>query len=200
MRFDNSVTRVEAVVSWRPGSVGDSRPLEVARAVVVSPPTRLRWHQRLVAPLGSGVMLPASSVRSILIRRGLPPAAKRGSAAWRRFLRQQAAAMLACDFLTVQTVWLTRIYVLFFVSLERRVEFVASTANSNGGLSGYAKNTAWVAARIALRTPLTARAIDPEPSFRRPHAAAGLLFAWSHLRKLRICRKFTGGRSSGDVA
>jgi hypothetical protein len=27
--------------------------------------------------------------------------------------------MLACDFLTVETVWLTRIYVLFFVSLER---------------------------------------------------------------------------------
>jgi hypothetical protein len=27
--------------------------------------------------------------------------------------------MLACDFLTVETVWLTRIYVLFFASLER---------------------------------------------------------------------------------
>jgi hypothetical protein len=41
--------------------------------------------------------------------------------------------MLACDFLTVETVWLTRIYVLVFVSLERRrVEFVASTANPNG--------------------------------------------------------------------
>jgi putative transposase len=42
--------------------------------------------------------------------------------------------MLASDFLTVETVWLTRIYALFFVSLERRrVEFVASTANPNGG-------------------------------------------------------------------
>src|SRR6266568_750206 len=38
--------------------------------------------------------------------------------------------MLACDFLTVETVWLTRIYVLFFVSLERRrIELVASTSN-----------------------------------------------------------------------
>jgi hypothetical protein len=26
--------------------------------------------------------------------------------------------VLACDFLTVETVWLTRIYVLFFVSLD----------------------------------------------------------------------------------
>ncbi len=32
--FENSVTSVEAVLSWRPGSVGDSRPLEVTRAVV----------------------------------------------------------------------------------------------------------------------------------------------------------------------
>ena len=41
--------------------------------------------------------------------------------------------MLACDFLTVETVWLTRIYVLFFVSLERRrIEFVASTSNPDG--------------------------------------------------------------------
>src|SRR5215218_2525732 len=41
--------------------------------------------------------------------------------------------MLAFDFLTVETVWLTRIYVLFFVSLERRrIEFVASTSNPDG--------------------------------------------------------------------
>ncbi len=41
--------------------------------------------------------------------------------------------MLACDFLTVETVWLTRIYVLFFISLERRrVEFIASTRNPDG--------------------------------------------------------------------
>ena len=41
--------------------------------------------------------------------------------------------MLACDFLTVETVWLRRIYVLFFVSLERRrIEFVASTSNPDG--------------------------------------------------------------------
>ncbi len=41
--------------------------------------------------------------------------------------------MLACDFLAVETVWLTRIYVLFFVSLERRrIESVASTSNPDG--------------------------------------------------------------------
>ena len=69
----------------------------------------------------------------ILIRHGLPPAPERDRLSWRRFLRQQAASMLACDFLTVETVLLTRVYVLFFVSLERRrVEFIASTTNPDG--------------------------------------------------------------------
>jgi putative transposase len=72
-------------------------------------------------------------VRAILIRNGLPPAPQRDHLSWRRFLRQQAASMLACDFLTVETVMLTRIYVLFVVSLERRrVEFVATTKNPDG--------------------------------------------------------------------
>jgi putative transposase len=91
-------------------------------------------YRRIVGELrGLGVAVSASSVRSILIRHGLPPAPERGSAGWRLFLRQQAATMLACDFLTVETVWLTRIYVPFFVSLERhRIEFVASTSNPDG--------------------------------------------------------------------
>jgi transposase InsO family protein len=91
-------------------------------------------YRRIVGELrGLGVTVSASSVRSILIRHRLPPAPERDGASWRLFLRQQAATMLACDFLTVETVWLTRIYVLFFVSLERRrVEFVTSTSNPEG--------------------------------------------------------------------
>src|SRR5438046_2908341 len=50
------------------------------------------------------------------------------------FLRQHAATTLACDFFTVELAWLKRIYVLFFLSLERRrVEFVACTPNPTGG-------------------------------------------------------------------
>ncbi len=37
--------------------------------------------------------------------------------------------MLACDFLTVETAFLQRIYVLFFISLAtRRIEYIASSA------------------------------------------------------------------------
>jgi transposase InsO family protein len=93
------------------------------------------WGYKRIAGelLGVGVAVSPSSVRAILIRNGLPSAPERDRLSWRRFLRQQAASMLACDFLTVETVLLTRIYVLFFVSLERRrVEFVASSTNPDG--------------------------------------------------------------------
>jgi putative transposase len=45
----------------------------------------------------------------------------------------QAASMLACDFLTVETAFLQRIYVLFFISVAtRRIEYIASTSNPDG--------------------------------------------------------------------
>jgi len=72
--------------------------------------------------------------RKVLIGAGLPPAPERARLSWRAFLRQQAATTLACDFLTVETAFLQRIYVLFFISLAtRRIEYVASTANPDGG-------------------------------------------------------------------
>jgi putative transposase len=72
----------------------------------------------------------------------LPPAPQRDELSWRNFLRQQAATTLACDFFTVETAWLKRIYVLFFISLEsRRIEFVACTPNPTGAwVSQQARN------------------------------------------------------------
>src|SRR5689334_3647177 len=41
--------------------------------------------------------------------------------------------MLACDFLTVETAFPQRIYLLFFISLAtRRIEYVASTPHPDG--------------------------------------------------------------------
>ncbi len=45
--------------------------------------------------------------------------------------------MLACDFLTVETALLQRIYVLFFISLAtRRIEYLACTTNPDGAWVG----------------------------------------------------------------
>jgi putative transposase len=117
----------------RPGRPPVDREVEVL--VLRLARENAAWgYRRIVGELrGLGFSVSASSVRVILIRHRLPPAPEPDGLSWRLFLRQQAATMLACDFLTVETVWLSRIYVLFFVSLERRrVEFVASTSNPDG--------------------------------------------------------------------
>ncbi len=62
-----------------------------------------------------GLPLSASSVWNVLHRHGMEPAPRRASVSWREFLRQQAAGIVECDFFTVETLWLRRFYVLFFV-------------------------------------------------------------------------------------
>jgi putative transposase len=92
-------------------------------------------YKRIVGEFkGLGISVSATSVRKVLLAAGLPPAPQRTHSSWRAFLRAQAASMLACDFLTVETAFLQRIYVLFFISLAtRRIEYVACTSNPDGG-------------------------------------------------------------------
>jgi putative transposase len=92
-------------------------------------------YKRIVGELkGLGVAVSASSVRKVLLEAGLRPAQQRTHSSWRAFLRAQAGSMLACDFLTVETIFSQRTYVLFFISLAtRRIEHVACTPNPDGG-------------------------------------------------------------------
>ena len=80
-----------------------------------------------------GIDVSASLVRNILKAAGVPPSAERDRLSWRTFLRQHAATTLACDFLTVDTVLLRRLYVLVFICVgSRRVEYMACTSNPDG--------------------------------------------------------------------
>ena len=91
-------------------------------------------YQRIAGEIKRiGLAVSATTVRKVLSCAGVPPAPERARASWRSFLRQQAASTLACDFFTVETLALQRIYVLFFLSLaRRRLELIACTANPNG--------------------------------------------------------------------
>ena len=91
-------------------------------------------YRRIVRELkGVGISVSGTSVRKVLLEAGLPPAPERTRSSWRAFLQAQAASVLACDFLTVDTVFLQRIYVLFFISLAtRRIEYIACTSNPDG--------------------------------------------------------------------
>jgi putative transposase len=88
-------------------------------------------YQRIKGELQRlGVHLSATAIRTTLRRHGLDPAPRRASGSWQVFLRQQAAGIVACDFFTVDTVFLRRLYVLFFIEHDtRRVQLAGVTAN-----------------------------------------------------------------------
>ena len=74
-----------------------------------------------------------STIRSILLQHGLLPAPVRsGSIGWKHLMSHYKDQILACDFFTVETIWLKTIYVLFFIELgNRRVHFAGITTNPN---------------------------------------------------------------------
>jgi putative transposase len=116
-----------------------------------------------------GITVSATLVRNVLARAGIPSAPQRVGSSWRDFLRQQTETVLAADFFTVDTVWLRRLYVLFFVSIgTRRVEYIACTRNPDA---------AW----------MTQQGRNPAYGSRRPPAAARFLI---HDRDRKFSRAF----------
>jgi transposase InsO family protein len=63
-----------------------------------------------------------STVRDVLARHHIPPVPERDRthSNWRTFLSHYRTQMLACDFFTIETVFLKTIYVLFFIDMGTR--------------------------------------------------------------------------------
>jgi len=79
------------------------------------------------------VKVSATSVRRILRRHRLGPAPRQGGPSWTAFLQAQTGGMLARDFLTVETIGLTRLCILFVIELDRRrVHLAGITAHPTG--------------------------------------------------------------------
>jgi transposase InsO family protein len=95
-----------------------------------------RWGYRRITSelIGLGVQISQTSVRNVLMGAGIGPAGERGALSWRDFIRGQAQSIIACDFFTVDTITLRRIYVLFFIELStRRVHLASMSENPDGG-------------------------------------------------------------------
>jgi hypothetical protein len=122
---------------WRqpPGRVGrPPLPAEIRELALRLAFENPRWgHRRICGELRKlGFIVSATSIRRLLSRARLEPAPRRGGPTWREFLKSQAASIVACDFLTVETVFLRRFYVLFFVAhASRRVWLGGCTRKSD---------------------------------------------------------------------
>jgi putative transposase len=109
---------------------------EVQQLIVRLARENPRWgYQRLRGELQQlGIRVSATAIRTTLRRHGLDPVPRRAPTTWKAFLREQAAGIMACDFFTIDTVCLRRLYVLFFIELDtRRIHVGGVTANPDGG-------------------------------------------------------------------
>ena len=106
-----------------------------------------RWgYQRIRGELLKLEHQPSTTaIRSLLRRHGVPPAPRRAGVSWRAFLRAHAAGVLACDFVTVETLRLPTLFVLFFIELQTRRVFVAGCTEhpSAAWVTQQARNLAW---------------------------------------------------------
>jgi putative transposase len=94
-----------------------------------------RWgHRRICGELAKlGLRVSPTSIRRLLAHAKLEPAPRRSGPSWREFLRAQAASIVACDFFTVESVFLRRYYVLFFIAhASRRVWLAGCTTSPTG--------------------------------------------------------------------
>jgi len=108
---------------------------EVRELVVRLARENPRWgYPRIAGELRHlGLQISPSTVQRILRQAGLGPAPRRAGPSWSTFLRAQAHGVLACDFFTVETVWLRRLYALFFIELgTRRVHLAGITSSPSG--------------------------------------------------------------------
>ncbi|GAA0270240.1 hypothetical protein GCM10009527_078170 [Actinomadura nitritigenes] len=128
--------------------------------------------------VGLGYQVSAATVWRILRRAGVDPAQRRADASWTTLLRAQASGVLACDFFTVDTVFLQRIHVFFALEIAtRRVHVLGATRNPTGAwVTRQARNLLMDLDQSAQRFRFLVRDRDTEltDAFDAVFAAAGI--------------------------
>ena len=146
LRWHRDLLRRHWTYTHRPGR--PSIPVGTARLVVRLARENPTWGYRRIHGelVGMDIRLAPSSVWAILKRHGMDPSPTRSGPTWGEFLRTQMATLLACDFFTVDTVLLRRLYVLFFIEHgSRKVHVAGATARpTEAWVTQQARQFAWV--------------------------------------------------------
>jgi hypothetical protein len=103
---------------------------QVRRLIVAMATENPTWgYRRIHGELtGLGYRIAASAVWHILKSHGVDPEPTRSRVTWSQFLRSQAA--VACDFATIDTVTLRRLYLLFFIDIPTRTVYLGGIQDS----------------------------------------------------------------------
>src|SRR3954470_2045519 len=133
LRWHRDVLARRHAAASRPRRRGRPRTVRSIRALVL----RLAaedpsWGYRRVHGelLTLGVKVAASTVWEILRQAGIDPAPDRAATTWSQFLRSQADALLAADFIETITLTGTRNYVLATIEhASRRIRILGATAH-----------------------------------------------------------------------
>jgi len=133
LRWHRDLVARRHAARLRPKRGGRPRTVRSIRALVLrlarENPTwgYRRLHGELLV---LGVKVAASTVWEILKDAGIPPAPERTSSTWADFLRSQADALLACDFLETVTLSRARLYVFALIEhTDRRIRILGVTAH-----------------------------------------------------------------------
>ena len=140
-----------------------------------------RWgRRRIQGELGKlGHAVSASAVRAALRRHRVPPAPQRQHATtWRAFIQHHRDQLLACDFFTIETLFLKTLHVLFFLEVgTRRVHLAGCTAHPTAAwVTQQARQFAWMRQEADAPPWFLIRDRDAKfpPSFDTVFAAEGV--------------------------
>lgn len=94
-----------------------------------------------------GYQVSEQTIANILKRHGIPPLPERKtSLSWQHLMTHYKDQLLACDFFTVETLFLQTLYIFFFIEIgTRRVHFAGCTAHpTQDWVTQQARQLTWI--------------------------------------------------------